>query len=227
MSATAIGLRKTRAARFWDTTVGKKAVMAVTGVVLFGYVIVHLIGNFQIFQGPEKLNAYAAFLHSLPAALWAIRIVLLASVILHITASVQLALLKKKARPNSYVKKESINSTYASRTMYWSGPIILAFVIYHIMDFTTGNVNPNFIEHDVYHNVVASFQKPFVAAWYILAMVLLGLHLRHGVWSMFQSLGLTHPRYTPLLRAFAAAFALFIAGGNILIPLSVLVGWVK
>ena len=228
MSTTAVGLRENRAS-FWGSTNGKKVVMAVTGAILFLFVIGHLAGNLQIFEGPAKLNAYGHFLHSIGELLWPVRIVLLLAVGLHITATVQLALLKKKARPVGYSRKEAIASSYASRTMYWSGPIVLAFVIFHLLQFTAGYIHPEsqFIEGDVYHNVVAGFQVWWVAIWYIFAVSLLGLHLRHGIWSMFQSLGFNHPRHTPILKSAAVVIAVVIVLGYISIPISVLLGIVK
>jgi succinate dehydrogenase / fumarate reductase cytochrome b subunit len=213
--------------RFYTSTTGKKAAMAVSGCILFVFVVGHLIGNLQIYQGAEKLNRYAVLLRTEPALLWAVRMVLLAMVLLHIWSSVQLAAHNITARPVGYRKKKRIASSYASRTMYWSGPIILAFVIYHLLDFTFGKVNPHFEPGNVYGNVVASFQAIPVAAFYIVAMLLLCLHLYHGLWSMFQTLGMAHPRYTPLLRRSAAAVAILIAAGNISIPVAVLAGWVK
>ncbi len=228
MSSIAVGSPSNRAFRFYDSTVFKKAVMAVTGLILFGFVIGHLIGNLQIYEGREKLDAYGHFLHSIPAALWTARIVLLVSVGLHILATVQLARLKMAARPVKYVKKDNSHSSYASRTMYWSGPIILAFVIYHLLHLTLGVAQPNgFIEGHVYDNVVLGFQNWFVSGFYIIAMVLLCMHLYHGVFSMFQSLGAYHPNYTPLVKRFAAFIAIVIALGNISIPVAVLMGFVR
>jgi succinate dehydrogenase / fumarate reductase cytochrome b subunit len=228
MSTTAVGLRENRAS-FWGSTNGKKVVMAVTGAIMFLFVIGHLAGNLQIFEGPAKLNAYGHFLHSIGELLWPVRIVLLLAVGLHITATVQLALLKKKARPVGYSRKEAIASSYASRTMYWSGPIVLAFVIFHLLQFTAGYIHPEsqFIEGDVYHNVVAGFQVWWVSVWYIFSVSLLGLHLRHGIWSMFQSLGFNHPRHTPVLKSAAIVIAVVIVLGYISIPISVLLGIVK
>jgi succinate dehydrogenase / fumarate reductase, cytochrome b subunit len=228
MSATAVSLRENRAS-FWGSTNGKKVVMAVTGAILFAFVIGHMAGNLQIFEGPAKLNAYGHFLHSIGELLWPVRIVLLLSVALHITATVQLALRKKKARPVGYSRKEAIASSYASRTMYWSGPIVLAFVIFHLLQFTAGYIHPGsqFIEGDVYHNVVAGFQVWWVSVWYIFAVSLLGLHLRHGLWSMFQSLGFNHPRHTPILKSAAVVIAVVIVLGYISIPISILLGIVK
>src|ERR1700733_1579395 len=212
---------------FYSSTTGKKAVMAVSGCILFLFVVGHLIGNLQIYEGPDALNRYAVLLRTEPPLLWAVRIVLLLMVLLHIWSSVQLAVRNISARPEGYIKRKATRSSYASRTMYWSGPIILAFVIYHLLDFTFGKVNPHFEPGNVYGNVVASFQVIPVAAFYIIAMLLLCLHLYHGLWSMFQSLGIAPPRWTPLLRRGAAVVAMLIAAGNISIPVAVLAGWVR
>ena len=229
MSTSAVGVQKERAPGFWESTNGKKAVMAVTGAILFLFVIGHLAGNLQIFEGPEKLNAYGKLLHELGELLWPVRILLLVCVTLHITATVQLALLKKRARPVGYSVKKAIASSYASRTMYWSGPIVLAFVIFHLLNLTAGYYHPGaaFIDADVYHNVVTGFQVWWVSVWYIFSMILLGLHLRHGIWSMFQSLGMNHPRHTPILKSAAWVVALAIVLGYISIPISVMLGVVK
>ena len=189
MSAPAAGISGRRAARFYDSTVGKKFVMAISGIILFGYVIAHLLGNLQIFLGPAQFNGYARFLHSVPELLWPARIVLLIAVILHIWSSLHLAVVKSEARPVGYVKKRADGSSYASRTMYWSGPIIAAFVIYHLLQFTFGMGGTPYQELDAYGNVINGFRVPVVAIFYIIAMALLCLHLRHGLWSMVQSLG--------------------------------------
>ena len=229
MSTIAAVPRDNRAPGFWASTVGKKIVMAVTGVILFGFVIGHLAGNLQIFEGPAKLNAYGAFLHSIGEILWPVRIILLICIALHITATVQLALRKKRARPIGYSRKQAIASSYASRTMYWSGPIVLAFIIFHLLHLTAGYIHPGaaYIEGDVYHNVVSGFQVWWVSLSYIVAISLLGLHLRHGLWSMFQSVGLAHPRLSPYLLNAARAVALVIVLGYISIPISVLLGFIK
>ena len=228
MSTIAVGYPSRRAFRFYESTVFKKAVMAVTGLILFGFVIGHLIGNLQVFEGREKLDAYGHFLHSIPAALWTARVVLLTAVGLHILMTIQLVQLKNAARPIGYVKKDNSHSSYASRTMYWSGPIILAFIIYHILHLTLGIARPDgFVTGSVYGNLVLGFQNWFVSGFYIIAMGMLCLHLYHGVYSMFQSLGAHHPNYTPLLKKFAAVMAFAIAIGNISIPVAVLAGWVK
>jgi succinate dehydrogenase / fumarate reductase, cytochrome b subunit len=228
MSATAVSVPPANL-RFWQTTIGKKAVMAVTGVILFGFVVAHLLGNLQIYISAEKLNAYSAALHSMPALLWGARITLLVSVFLHIWASWKLVLLQRAARPIAYIKKVNEHSTYASRTMVWSGPIILAFVIFHLLHFTFGVIHPGgpFIEHDVYNNVVTGFQSWPVSLFYIIAMVMLCYHLYHGLWSIFQTLGFSHPVYTPILRTAAKIVAILIAAGNISIPIAVLSGLIK
>lgn len=203
--------------------------MAITGAILFLFVIAHMLGNLQVFLGPDPLNAYGRFLRGVPELLWTVRMILLAAVILHIWSSVKLARRKLHARPVAYSRKENIASTYASRTMYWSGPIILAFVIYHLLHLTAGLVHPgfDFVEGDVYHNVVSSFQVWYVSAWYIFSMVLLGFHIRHGAWSMFQSVGINHPRHTPVLEKAAAIVALILVAGYVSIPLSITLGMVK
>lgn len=229
MSTLAAAQPANRAPSFWASTVGKKIVMAVTGVIMFGFIIGHLLGNLQVFEGPAKLNAYGAFLHSIGELLWPVRIILLLSVTLHIVATVQLALRKKAARPIGYSRKKAIASSYASRTMYWSGPIVAAFIIFHLLHLTAGYIHPGaaYIEGDVYHNVVSGFQVWWVSAWYILAVSLLGLHLRHGLWSMFQSVGIHQPQHTARLKRAAAVIALLIVLGYISIPISVLLGLVK
>jgi succinate dehydrogenase / fumarate reductase cytochrome b subunit len=230
MSALAIGPVQ-RVVRFYEAPIGKKAIMAVTGVLLFGYVIAHLLGNLQIYSAdPEQINRYAAFLHNPAnaAALWTARIVLLAAVVLHIVASVQLWSLKRAARPIGYVKKQDADASYASRTMMWSGPIIAAFVIFHVLHLTVGAVLPLEETADgmpnVRANVISGFSQPLVSGFYIFAMILLCMHLYHGLWSMFQSLGFNHPRYTPKLKKGAALVAILIAVGNCSIPIAVMTG---
>ena len=230
MSAAIASPHPNRAPSFWQSTNGKKAVMAVTGAILFLFVVGHLLGNLQIFESRERLNAYSHFLKSLGELLWIARGVLIICVALHIVATVQLALRNRKARPIAYAKKKPVNSSYADRTMYWSGPIILAFVIFHLLEFTAGTLHPGaatFSAQDVYYNVVSGFRTWWVSAWYIFSMILLGLHLRHGIWSMFQSVGLNHPRYMQALKQAALWVAILITLGYISIPLCVLVGWVR
>jgi succinate dehydrogenase / fumarate reductase cytochrome b subunit len=219
MSSTALSIP-----RFLEAPIGKKAVMAVPGLVLFGFVIGHLLGNLQFFLGPEKFDHYAVALREVPPLLWGVRLVLLVSVTAHIVTSIQLAALKRKARPVDYARKESISSTYASRTMMWSGPILAAFVVYHLLHFTFGVVHPAFEDLKPYENVVEGFRSIPVSLAYAVAMLLLGTHLYHGIWSMFQSLGVSHPRYSAMLRKFAALMTGFIVLGFLSIPISVVTG---
>jgi len=222
MSSVAIDNHLHKAIRFYQASIGKKAVMAVTGVVLFGYLVGHLAGNLQVYVGAAQMDGYAAFLHSMPALLWGVRVLLLICVVAHITASIQLTLLKREARPDGYVKREAIGSSSASRTMIWSGAMIAAFVIYHLLDLTTGTANAHFQELHAYENLVYSFRRFPVSAFYILGMVLLGMHLYHGLWSMFQTLGFSHPRYTPAIKRLAAWVAILLAAGFISIPIAVM-----
>lgn len=229
MSASAIDLASGAPTRFRISTVGVKAVMAITGVILFVYVVGHLLGNLQIFlpNGKEDLRNYSALLHRYPALLWFVRALLLAALGLHMWSYAVLGMRKLKARPVGYVKKKAVGSSFASRTMYWSGPFIAAYVVYHILHLTTGTVHPDFLEGDPYDNVVIGFRYYPVAIVYIIAIVLLCMHLYHGLWSWLQSLGLSHPRYTPFLKRAAAVIAILIAAGYISIPIAVLTGLVQ
>ena len=218
----------------YRSSIGKKVVMALTGFVLVGFVIAHMVGNLKAFQGPEKLNAYGVFLRDVGGPifgheqlLWIVRLVLLASVVLHIVAAVQLAHGELAARPVRYAYHKKVQATYASRTMRWGGMIILLFVIYHLLHFTVGAAHPSFRSGDIYHNLVSGFQVWYVSAFYIAAMIALGLHLYHGVWSMFHTLGLNNRTYNRLLRGTAGVVAGAVALGNISIPVAVLVGWIK
>jgi succinate dehydrogenase / fumarate reductase, cytochrome b subunit len=224
MSAVAVNSTLARGTTFLGTTLGKKVVMAVTGIVLFGFLIGHMVGNLQFFLGPEVINAYAEKLREVPALLWAVRVGLIVAAVLHIGASISLVRIQRIARPVSYVKKQSVGSTYASRTMYWSGPIVLAFLVYHLLHLTFGVVHPDFRHLRAYENLVAGFSNPIVAIAYIIAMGLLGLHLYHGLWSMFQTLGAAHPRYTPYMKTFAKVFTLVIVLGFISVPIAILAG---
>lgn len=227
MSAAVAGSQLNRTARFYNATIGKKVVMAVTGIILLGFVFAHMLGNLQIFLGREVLNAYAHKLREVPAILWGARGILLLALVLHVWTTVQLARLKKTARPIGYVKKDNIASSYASRTMLLSGPMVFAFIVYHLMHFTWGNAHQNFKELMPYENVVSGFSIPAISIVYIVAMLLLGMHIYHGAWSMFQSLGANHPKYSPMLRSFAVAFAALIVVGNISIPISVMLGLIS
>lgn len=210
----------------YQSSIGKKYVVAITGAILFAFTIGHMLGNLQIYlpNAHEALTAYAKLLHMSAELLWAVRLVLLTSFVLHIVTIAQLYNLNRAARPQAYIKKTPTISTYASRTMYLSGPIIFFFVLYHLSHLTTGATHPNFVEMDPYHNLVSGFRQPLASLFYIIAMSMLGLHLTHGVWSMFQSVGFNHPRYRESLRNFATAAAAIISLGNISIPVCVLLG---
>ena len=230
MSATSVNQVSNPTLNFWQSTNGKKVVMAVTGAMMFLFIIGHLLGNLLVFDGPEKINAYAEFLHFDGAVLWIIRSVLIIAIILHITATVQLGLRNKRARPIGYSRKKAINSSYASRTMYWSGPIVLVFIVLHLLQFTAGTLHPEatFSQGDVYSNLVSGFQVWWVSAWYIFAITLLGFHLRHGLWSMLQSVGLPHSLHREkVLKRAALVVAVVIVLGYISIPISIWLGFVR
>jgi succinate dehydrogenase / fumarate reductase cytochrome b subunit len=214
---------------FAGSSIGRKVVMAVTGAILFGFVFVHMLGNLQVYLGPAALNHYGVFLRELlhGAGIWIARSVLLVAVLLHIWSATSLTLDSRRARPEGYRQQKWKESTYASRTMRWGGVILLLFVIYHLLHFTTGTVHQSFIEGDVYHNFVSGFRVVPVSLFYIFAMLALGLHLRHGVWSMFQTLGVSHPRYIRMAHVGAWIFAAIIVIGNISFPLAVLAGIVR
>ncbi len=221
----------------WSTSIGKKAVMAVTGFILFGFVIGHMLGNLKIFQGEEKFNAYAVWLREVgsPALgheqfLWLARMILLTATVLHIVVAVQLTQMCYAARPVSYGRRKMIQTTYASRTMRWGGVIITLFVIYHILHFTLGVVGfapGQYLPMSVYRNVVNGFSVWYVSAFYIAAMIVLGLHLYHGVWSIFQTLGLNNARANRLYRTLATVGSLVVVLGNISVPIAVLIGRVR
>jgi succinate dehydrogenase / fumarate reductase cytochrome b subunit len=211
---------------FLDSSVGKKVVMAVTGVILFGFVTVHMLGNLQAYMGAEPMNHYAEFLQTMVhgAGIWVFRAVLLTSVILHGWAAFALTLANHAARPVGYRAQQVQAATWASRTMRYSGVILGLFIVYHILHLTTGQVHPDFIKGNAYHNFVTGFQAPLAAAFYIVAQICLGFHLWHGIWSFTQTLGFSHPRYDVLRRRFAMVFAVLVAGVNITYPIAVLAG---
>jgi succinate dehydrogenase / fumarate reductase, cytochrome b subunit len=224
----------TNALTITDTTIGKKAVMAVSGLVLFGFVIVHMLGNLQIFLGPTIFNQYSQFLHASTGVLWGTRAVLAIAVLAHIVTSAQLYLRNKTARPSRYKVKKNLVTSYAARVMYLSGPLLLLYIVYHIAHLTLGVTTGLGYEHavdaqgsiDVYQNVVASFRVPWLAGIYVMAQILLGLHIYHGAWSLFQSLGINHRRYNEPLRNAASALALATVAGFLAVPIGVYAGWV-
>jgi succinate dehydrogenase / fumarate reductase cytochrome b subunit len=212
----------------------KKAIMAVTGIFLFGWIFAHMFGNLKIFFGPESFNHYAEFLREMGSPLippmgllWVTRFVLLAAVGLHIWAATSLTLQNRRARPIDYRELRGVELDYAARTMRMSGYLLAVYIVYHLMHLTFGSVHADFVPSDPYSNVVSAFQALPVAAVYIFANLLLGLHLYHGLWSLFQSLGWSHPTYNPWRRRFAVALALVVSAGFISVPLGVLAGIVS
>ena len=221
--------------RLFTSTLGKKFLMAITGAGIFLFVIGHLLGNLQVFLGPEAINRYGHFLQTTPEILWPARVGLLVFVGIHIWASISLTLENWAARGTRYEVKEVVDASLASRTMIWSGLIILAFVAFHLAHFTLMVVHPEFRDlrdpnngwHDIYRMMVIGFSNPWVSGFYVLSIGLLCIHLGHGVGAMFQSLGLRNQTYTAAIVRFSVIAAVIIFLGYISIPLSILMGGVK
>ena len=219
--------RPSAVARFWDSSIGKKAVMAVTGLVMVAFLILHVLGNLQMFAGPLKINEYSAGLRRLGPLLWLARGGLLVSLILHVIAAYQLTQRKRVARPVEYAERDSQVSTFAARTIRWGGVVVLVFIVLHLLHFTFGTIHPAFDHKDVYGNVVAAFQVWWVALLYLIAMVVVGLHLYHGTWSSLRTLGLTRPSPDPLKRRVVTVLAWAVFLGFSVIPLAVLARFVR
>jgi succinate dehydrogenase cytochrome b subunit len=222
----------------YRSAVGKKAVMAVTGMALWAFVVGHMLGNLKLLlpgDGVEvPINHYAEWLRTvgeplLPHAglLWLARIGLLVALVFHVHAAYALTLINRRARPEAYRRREDVAAGWAARTMRWSGVALFLFVAYHLMHFTFGNAHPDFVPGDVQHNLVVAFRSAWIVALYAVAMLLLGLHLFHGLWSLFQSLGWSHPRYNGWRRVFAATFAVVVAVGFVVVPIVILAGLVS
>ncbi|MEY2521341.1 MAG: succinate dehydrogenase / fumarate reductase, cytochrome b subunit [Verrucomicrobiota bacterium] len=220
---------------FYRSSVGKKMIVAVTGVVLIAFVVGHLLGNLQIFLGPDWVNSYAEHLRALGPLLWVIRIFLLVNVLVHIFFTINLAIENRRARPVRYKKKDHVKATFASRSMALSGLILLAFILYHLAHFTVRVTDPRFLllkadplnRYDVYSMMVYGFQNPYVSGFYILGMFLLALHLSHGTSSFFQSLGVNDEKLAPRLATAGRIFAWLIFVGYTSIPAAVLLHLVK
>jgi succinate dehydrogenase / fumarate reductase cytochrome b subunit len=240
MAASVESLRRISAAglllRLWQSSLGKKYVMAITGLGLFVFVIVHMLGNLQIYLGPEHLNAYARALKATPALLWGARLGLLLITVLHITAAAQLARANRQARPVAYVHKKPVASTFASRTMIISGLILFVFIVFHLGHFTLGWVDPQYLDlrdpidmsrHDVYRMMITGFSNPIISLFYIVSMGLLLFHLSHGVSSLFQSLGLRSKKIVGVMDKIARGAALILFLGNASIPLAILAGVIR
>ena len=224
--------------RFCRSSIGRKIIVALTGAVMVLFLIGHLLGNLLLFAGPDAINAYAKKLHDLGPLLWIARLGLLAAVVLHIVATVQLTIANRAARPQAYGVDATRAATKSSRTMIWSGLTILAFLIYHLAHYTWGvangyydKANPRYWladdSHNVYQMIVDGFNWVPASLFYIVAMALLFRHLGHGVASMFQTLGLTTQKSRPLIECAGHALALALFAGNCLMPIAVLAGWVK
>jgi succinate dehydrogenase / fumarate reductase cytochrome b subunit len=222
----------------YKSPVGKKWVMALTGIALMGYVLAHMIGNLKMYLGPEELNHYGEFLRELlvpilprTVTLWLLRIGLIAAFVLHIHCAYGLTVINRKARPVKYKSpRDYVAVSFAARTMRWSGIIVALFLVWHLADLTWGinAVNPDFVRGEPYQNLAYSLDRWPVALIYIVGNLALGFHLYHGAWSIFQSIGTMssrfNPRHNPLRRGFAAAFAVVVAGFNISFPIMVLAG---
>ncbi len=221
----------------FKSSIGKKVIMAVTGFILFGFVIGHLVGNLQIFSPPEKINAYAHFLQGLGPALWAIRAFLLVTVVLHIWMAVALVLENKAARPKGYADQRTLKASYASRTMRYSGLIVFFFIVYHIMHFTVKSTHgeemyPTAMLHgeevaDVHSMMVLGFQDTAVSIFYLIAIALLSWHLSHGFSSMFQSIGIRSRAWSGCLNKLSVVIAILYFLGNAAIVTAVMSGCVK
>jgi succinate dehydrogenase / fumarate reductase cytochrome b subunit len=217
----------------YGSALGKKYAMAITGIVGLGYVFAHMIGNLKIYLGPEEIDHYGEFLREgllvpiLPetVTLWLLRIVLLAALVVHVHAAYALTVMNRHARPTSYQsQRDFVAADFASRTMRWTGVIVLLFIGYHLADLTAGWVNPDFVRGEVYANVVASFSNPVVALFYIVANIALGVHLYHGVWSLFQSMGWNRRRFNEWRRGLAVGFTAIVVIGNVSFPVAVMTG---
>jgi succinate dehydrogenase / fumarate reductase cytochrome b subunit len=209
-----------RALTLHQTTIGKKVIMALSGVIIVGFTIGHFLGNLNLYLGPEAMDGYAETLQSLPPLVWGTRLVLLFALGAHIASALSLWVRNVKARGSRYKKRKDLATDYAARTMYWSGPILLLFVVYHLLHFTILPAHPG----EVYRNVVEGFQNPWIAGVYIVGNIALGFHIFHGIYSAFQTLGANHPRYNHYRRDAAIAISAAITIGNLSFPISVLAG---
>lgn len=228
-TSTAAPVKVSRLALFWQSQVGKKFVSAVTGVLLFLFVVGHLLGNLQAFQGAAKFNAYAEFLQSAKGLLWVVRIVMLTALVLHATAGIQLYLASRAARPQPYRVPLANPATVSSKTMIWTGLLTLAFVIYHLLDLTIGAalVHSGFDQKNAYLNLVNTFRSVGKVVFYGVSIIGLGLHLSHGLYSLWQSLGFRHPLWTPTIQKVGVLIGVFLALAYLFIPAGVVVGLIR
>jgi succinate dehydrogenase / fumarate reductase cytochrome b subunit len=216
----------------YQTAVGKKWVMAITGVIGMGFLAGHTVGNLKMYLGATALNHYAEGLRTFgepfaprESVLWSVRSLLIVAVLLHIHAAVSLWQMNRRTSESYRSKRDYIAANWASRTMRWTGPIVLLFIAFHLMDLTFASAyTPGFQQAEVYHNVVASFSRPAVAAVYVIANLALGVHLFHGAWSLFQSMGVNSPQFNPARRIFAILFTIAVIGPNVSFPIAVQLG---
>jgi len=210
---------------FWRSTIGKKVVMGATGLIGLGFVIGHMAGNLQTFAGAEKLDAYGALLHGpLHEVVLLARVVLISAVILHVVAAYQLTMLSRAARPVDYAMRKPQVSTLASRTLRWGGVLLLVFIVFHILHFTIGSVHPDYVEGRIYRNLQTGFAVKWVAVFYLVAMIALGMHLFHGAWSSMRTLGVARQTAHPIKRYLPVVLAVVISSGFAAIPLAFLLG---
>jgi succinate dehydrogenase / fumarate reductase, cytochrome b subunit len=221
---------------FWQSQIGKKIVMAVTGIVGVLFVIGHMVGNLQVFEGAEKINAYGKFLHhTVGLELWLIRLGLIAAVVLHVVAATQLTARANASRPQGYKQRNPQVSTLASRTMRWGGVLLLVFIVLHILHFTVrsfpgyqGMVSIDGVDTvDVYANLITAFRNPLWVAFYVVSMIALGLHLYHGVWSSMRTLGAAKPSPAPLKRQVALGLAVLLWAGFTIVPIGIFLGFAR
>ncbi|MES2521140.1 MAG: succinate dehydrogenase cytochrome b subunit [Gemmatimonadota bacterium] len=210
--------------RFWRSTIGKKVVMAVTGIIGILFVLGHMTGNLLMFKGQGAMHEYALLLRTSMPLLYAVRAVLVIAVVLHAVAAYQLTMLSRAARPADYALRRPQVTTFAARTIRWGGVILLLFIVYHILDLTLGVVHPDFTHLDPYNNVRIGLSNPLVAGFYLLAMAAVGLHLYHGAWSAVRTLGASRPSTQPLKRKIALGIALIVTVGFMIIPIAALMG---
>ncbi|WP_257921576.1 succinate dehydrogenase cytochrome b subunit [Amycolatopsis iheyensis] len=230
----AVRRRRSGARQFWDSTIGKKSVMAVSGALLLAFVFAHMVGNLKTFLGADDLNHYAHWLRTIGEPvlhyswfLWIQRVGLLIALVLHVTAAVQLVKRDRAARPVRYVHRRPVRATFAVRTMRWGGATLAVFVVWHILDFTVGKVNQDFVPGDPYHNLVADFQVWWVNVIYLVALAMLGLHIHHGFASAARTLGVASVRRERAIKLVGSSMAVAVAGGYALVPVAIMTGLVR
>jgi succinate dehydrogenase / fumarate reductase cytochrome b subunit len=230
-----LATRKRSAARtFWDSAIGKKAVMAVSGLIMLVFLLFHMLGNLKIFFGPTDFNGYAAWLRTIgePALhhgwfLWIQRVALLVALVAHITAAAQLSKRDLRARPVRYQHGQRAKATFATRTMRWGGVILALFIVWHILDLTVGVANQDFKADQPYHNIVADFQVWWVNVIYLVAVTMVGIHINHGFWSAAQTLGVNRPTRDKAIKTLGSTLAVVITAGFAMVPIGVMTGLVS